>query len=159
MRLAQHHRTHQSRQHLAQSKSAVETVCRFSQIVPCILALADRMVAAADRALDVVQHDVDPARAADLTVGASPCSLRYRMRMASIGETAKTEQTIAEDLHVGRQMVRLPGLDAVVVEAANRFDHRVGRMVQSMTGLHRDQEGLFVPRAAPRLPPLRSPAG
>ena len=46
-------------------------------------------------------------------------------------------------------MARLSGLDAVVVEAANRFDHRVGRMAQSMNGLHRAQEGLLVPRAAP----------
>lgn len=55
MRLAEHHRPRQSRQHGTQIKSAVETVGRFGQVEARVLALPDRVVAAADGAFDVAQ--------------------------------------------------------------------------------------------------------
>ena len=51
IRLAEHHRPGQSRQHRTQIKSAVEAVGRFRQVQARILALPDRVVAAALRPL------------------------------------------------------------------------------------------------------------
>ena len=157
MRLAQHHGARQSRQYRAQVKSAVETVRRFRQVEARVLALSDRVVTAADGALDVAQQHVDPARAVDLAGGAAAARLQHRVRMARISEAAEAEQAVAEHLGVRCQMPRLPVLDAVIVEAAQRFDHRIGRVFERCVGLHRDQERLLVLRAAPRLAAVALP--
>ena len=47
-----------------QAKAAVETVGRFGQIAPLVLALTDSMVGAANGSFEIAQHDIGPARAA-----------------------------------------------------------------------------------------------
>ena len=158
MGLAEHHRPGQSRQHRTQVKSAVETVRRFRQVEARVLALPDRMVAAADGALDVAQQHVDPARAVDLAGGTAAAGLQHRVRVSGIGEAAEAEQAITEDLGVWRQMACLPVLDAGIVEAAHRLDDRMGRMLEVYIRLHGDQERLLVLRAAPRLAAVALPA-
>lgn len=69
MGLAQHHGASQTRQHLAQPKTSVETVGRLGQIAPGVLTLADGVIAPADRAFDVT-------RAGQPTFSSTPCCLR-----------------------------------------------------------------------------------
>ena len=77
--------------------------------------------------------------------------------MIGVGETPKAEQTIAENVRFGRETARLPCLDADIVEAAYRFDDRVGRMLQRRVGLHRNDKRLLFSEPRPRLPPVCSP--
>lgn len=52
MGLAEHHGSGQPRQHHAQAKAPIEAKGRLIQIAPCVFALSDGMVAAADDPLD-----------------------------------------------------------------------------------------------------------
>ena len=130
MRLAQHHRARQSPPQFAQAKPTVETVRSFRQAEARVLALPDRAIAATVGAFDVAQQYVDPSRSRTLNLAAGAAAIRHqydplgtsvgRVRMIGLGQTAEAEQPIRACLGAARrQMARLPGLDAGIVEAAH----------------------------------------
>lgn len=121
MRLAQQHRARQSPPQLAQAKPALETVRGFRQAEARVLALPDRVIAAADGARDVAQQYVDPSRSRILDPAAGATAVRHqydplgacigRVRMIGLGPTAEAEQPIrVVRLGARRQMARLPVL-------------------------------------------------
>ena len=100
--------------------------------------------------LTLLSNHVDRACPLDLAGSAIAAGLQNRVRVPGIGEATEAEQAVAEHLSVRRQVARLPVLDAVVVEAAHRFDDRVGWVFERRIGLHRDQERLLVLGATAR---------
>lgn len=60
MGLPRHRRPGQARQHLAQTKQAIEAVCGFGQMAQRIFSLTDGVVTAAYRAFDIAKHHVFP---------------------------------------------------------------------------------------------------
>ncbi len=101
-----------------QAKTAVESVGGFGQIAARILGLADRVVAAADGALDVGEQDIHPARAAHFASSSAAFGLQHGMRMLSIGQAAETEQTVGENLGIRCKTTPPPRRDGRIVERA-----------------------------------------
>jgi len=112
-RLAQNHGPHESRQHLGEAKTAVESVSRFGEVAPCILGLAKGVIAAADGAFHVAQHHVHPARTLDLSCRPSSSRLKHGVRMIEFNEAAKATQPVAEDFGAGCKAPCAPVLSGV----------------------------------------------
>ncbi len=150
MGLTEHHRAHQLRQHLAQTKTAVESVCGFRQMQARVLALPDRVVAAADRAIDLGQHDVHPECVLHF---AGRTHLFAFQRRAGVSGT-RAEQAIEIDFGGRGETPRRPLPEAVIVDAAHRLDARMPRILESFVGLHGNQKRPRVLRAPSRLVPV-----
>jgi len=85
-RLAGHDGSRKPWRHLAQAKTAVEAVGGFAEITAGVFGLADGVVATADRALDVAEDDIDPARTLDFGGSATAAGFEDGMGMIGIGD-------------------------------------------------------------------------
>lgn len=131
-------------------EAAIETPSRLAQIAVGVLEEVERVMGAIQRALEIAEHDIDPAGAIGFAGCLAGLGDDHGVRVVLVDHGAECAEAIAVDLGTRDEMGLAPVLDSLLVERRHRRDHRTTGMTLGIR-FHGNQERPLVFRAAPGL--------